>query len=173
MRPAGKKTVGSRFIGTLRAGMSYVEIIVSMAVLGVTLSGLSATVATRLRLVEALEQRAYLLVPQSATLRLDTFNARTGDFSAACRLDDSRFDVTGPARRWATRLGVAVLALPDARPDRRGTSRFPIEIGPRFTLQFNAPLEPYEHVHDVKLDGLIDDGLEISTTAVLSAAEGP
>ncbi|SIO12566.1 hypothetical protein SAMN05444166_2588 [Singulisphaera sp. GP187] len=173
MRTACRMTAGVRPGGARRIGLTYLEIIVSMAVLGVTLSGLSATVATRLRLVEALEQRAYLLVPQSATLRLDTFDARTGEFSAVCLLDDSRSDVTGPAQRWATRLGVAVLALPDARPDRRGTTRFPIEIGPRFTLQFDATPATYEHVYDLKLDGLIDDGVEARATVVLSTAEGP
>jgi hypothetical protein len=154
-------------------GVTYVEMIVALAVLGLVLSGLGATVVTQLRLAEAAEHRAYLIVPQSATLRLDAFDARTGQFAAVCLLDESSADVVGPARRWATRLGVAVLALPDARPDRGGVSRFPIEVGPRFSLRFPGAIEAYEAAYGVELDGgLTDDGTEVGAVAVLAAVAG-
>ena len=173
MNPAHPGAAGPRRGTAPRHGLTYLEVIVAMAVLGVTLSGLAVTIVTQLLLAEALEHRAYLIVPQSATLRLDEFDPRTGQFSAVYLLDESESDVVGPAQRWATRLGVAARPVRDARRDRAGTGRFPIEIGPRFTLQPGAPLEPYQRVQVVALDGgLMDDGAEVTTTAVLTPAGG-
>lgn len=156
-----------------RRGVSYLEAVLALIVLGVGLSGLGATLAAQLRLMHALEGRAYLLVTQGATLHVLDRDPRTGGMTSYLVLDDTR-NVLGSADRWAARLGVATCVVRDVRPGRGGQpGPFPIEVGPRFALGPDGL--PYEAVHRVALDpaGLSDDGDTAAATAILSPAPPP
>jgi hypothetical protein len=144
-------------------GLTYAEVVAAMTVFGLVLAGLVTAVATQLKLVEALEGRAYLLVSQGMTLQVVDTDPGEGQLTYAYVVGSGAGDVTVAADAWAARLGVARLAGRDVR-----RTAIPLTVGPTLDLVLDPDPEPFEHLRDVAVDdAIVETSGEIAVVAAV------
>jgi hypothetical protein len=158
--------------------MSYLEVVVAMALFGLTLSGMLATCVTHQRLAAALEQRVVVTVtPGVSLLRVADFvtfqsadpGVQDGDMVIDSLVlipaDDS---LVGRYVHWARAWRVTSLSILDARGFRGGGESTPIDLVSRFSCGLPSLVSPYARVQEVKLDA---DGMEPEQTPLLDDAD--
>jgi hypothetical protein len=150
-----------------RLGFSSLEAVVALAVFGITLSGLGATIISQLRMIHAIERRVYMLAPQGTTIEVVGFDVGAQSFTYSPTESTEQIDILGPTNTWAMQLGVSVLAARDCR-----IASLPTTVDPPFTLSLNTPLDSYTKANNVTFRANIqDDGT--TTTAVVNVEAVP
>lgn len=155
MRPSGR-----------RRGFTYAEVVAAVTIFGVALAGLGATSLAQLRMARFLERRISVVVAQGSTLEVTGYDASADRYTYSYEVSSASDDVTGPADRWAARLGLATSASRDARKER-----LPVSVSPPLRLAFDPPVGAYTHARDVTLSGPVsDDGVTASTVVQVAEA---
>ncbi len=116
-------------------GFTSLEVVVAVAVFGVALSGLGATIISQLRMMQAIERRVYVLAPMGSTVEVVDFNLTADSFDYSQDTITEQTDILGATNPWAMQLGVAVLA---ARDGRRAS--LPATVSPIFSLSLTTPV---------------------------------
>jgi hypothetical protein len=105
-------------------GFSSIEAVFALAILGLSLLGISTTTINQVRLMESVERRVHILAPPGTEVAVSyPSGAQLPEFSVV----DTEATLVNRARRWAGRLSWPRLRSHDVRY-RRGSVAGPFTI---------------------------------------------